>query len=321
VQENLDLNKRKIIELINTHENILILTHKKPDGDAVGATMALARALRNKNNIKIMFEEYNRKFNIINILKDSKEINSDFDIDMINLIIILDCASLDRLGQQEYLTQNKILINIDHHVSNNYFANYNFVDLHASSTSEIIYEFIKDMKLLDKQIASAIYAGIISDTSGFRHPNTSTRTHKIISELLEFKFAFSKIYNRLLMVWMPQETKMLATVIENLELYQEYSFGISYLPYEKIIDRSTGKLIEFIKNIAFVNTAAILIEDKKNICKLSLRSEYLDVNEIAKEFDGGGHKLAAGGVIKSNILEARQKVINAIKAKSKIIKS
>ena len=168
MEEKKSNDRSKIIKVIKNHENILILTHVKPDGDAVGSVFALASALKKiDKNASILFDEYNKKFNLIATQKFESYVNKD----KIDLIIVLDCGAKNRLGKHEYLLdeKNKVKINIDHHISNDYFCDYNYVDAEASSTSEIIYEFIKKMDLLDDKIAAAIYAGIISDTGGFCH--------------------------------------------------------------------------------------------------------------------------------------------------------
>jgi phosphoesterase RecJ-like protein len=306
--------KNEILNLINNSKNVLILTHKNPDGDAAGAVFALARALKNNNiRVKFIFEDYNHKFDIINPFKNITEIDYSFDISMECLLIILDCGSIERLGKYKSCLHNKIVINIDHHISNNNFGDYNFVDVHASSTCEIVYGFIKNITSIDDDIAAAIYAGIVSDTGGFRHICTTSNTYLIVSELLKFNFDFTKIYNQLMIVWTPEEIKMLSYVLKNLELHQEYKLALSYLTYDEIVNKSTGKFIEFIKSISNIEIAIMIVEDKKDVCKLSFRSEKMDVNKMAQKFGGGGHKLAAGGFVKMNLYNTKKKLIEYIK--------
>lgn len=309
--------QNEIISLIKNHKNILLLTHKKPDGDAAGAVFALAAALKKISSlcIKILFEDYNQKFNLISTSK----ISHNIDKDKIDLVIILDCGNENRLGKFEYIIDNKVTINIDHHISNTNFANYNYVDSNASSTCEIIYEFIKKMDLMDEKIAAALYAGIISDTGGFRHACTTSKTHKIVSELLVFNFPFTRIYNELMMEKTVDEIKYLSMVINNLEIIKPYHLAISFLTFEQInsvSNKFTGGLVDFIKNIYGIEIAVMIIENEDGSCKLSFRSNHTDVNKIAKEFNGGGHKLAAGGIINANIRETKEKIIKIIKENS-----
>ncbi len=311
------LIQNEIISLIKNHKNILLLTHKKPDGDAAGAVFALAAALKKISYlcVKILFEDYNQKFNLISTSK----ISHNVDKDKIDLVIILDCGNENRLGKFEYIIDNKVTINIDHHISNTNFANYNYVVSNASSTCEIIYEFIKKMDLMDEKIAAALYAGIISDTGGFRHACTTSKTHKIVSELLIFNFPFTRIYNELMMEKTVDEIKYLSMVINNLEIIKPYHLAISFLTFEQInsvSNKFTGGLVDFIKNIYGIEIAVMIIENEDGSCKLSFRSNYTDVNKIAKEFNGGGHKLAAGGIINANIRETKEKIIKIIKENS-----
>ena len=295
----------------------MLLTHKKPDGDAAGAVFALAAALKKISYlcVKILFEDYNQKFNLISTSK----ISHNVDKDKIDLVIILDCGNENRLGKFEYIIDNKVTINIDHHIRNTNFANYNYVVSNASSTCEIIYEFIKKMDLMDEKIAAALYAGIISDTGGFRHACTTSKTHKIVSELLIFNFPFTRIYNELMMEKTVDEIKYLSMVINNLEIIKPYHLAISFLTFEQInsvSNKFTGGLVDFIKNIYGIEIAVMIIENEDGSCKLSFRSNYTDVNKIAKEFNGGGHKLAAGGIINANIRETKEKIIKIIKENS-----
>lgn len=311
-------DKSEIINLIKNHKNILLLTHKKPDGDAAGAVFALAAALKKISGIsvKILFDDYNQKFNLISTCKISSHIGKS----KTDLVIILDCGTKNRIGKFESLIENKITISIDHHLSNINFADYNYVDINSSSTCEIIYEFIKEMGLMDEKIAAAIYTGIISDTGGFRHSCTTPKTHIIVSELLEFNFPFTKIYNELIMEKSMEEIKFISMIIENLEIINYLKLAISYLTLEQINSvnsKFTGGLVEFIKNIYGIEIAVMIIENDSGICKISLRSDYIDVNEIAKNFDGGGHKLASGGIIKANIYETKQKILKIIEEKTK----
>ena len=315
---------RKIIKIAKNCDSILILTHVKPDGDAVGAVFALASALKKLGKkVCIMFDEYNKKFDLIATHKIDVSVNKS----EIALIIVLDCGTKDRLGKYEYLLDenDKIRINIDHHISNSYFGGYNYVDADASSTSEIIYGFIKEMDLLDEKIAAAIYTGIISDTGGFCHSCTSCKTHLIAAELLKFKFDFSNVYNKLLLERNLSELYLLDHVIKNLEIIENLGLAISYLKLENLADvnnKFTGGLIGFIKNISGIEVAVMIVEDIDEIgekfCKISFRSRETDVNEFAKNFNGGGHKLAAGGKSRLSIKDIKEKIIKLLKEKKNV---
>lgn len=116
------------------------------------------------------------------------------------------------------------------------------------------------------------------------------------------------------------EAKFLAMTIENLEIISHLKLAISYLTFEQINsvnNKFTGGLVEFIKNIYGIEIAAMIIENEEKVCKISFRSSYIDVNEIAENFDGGGHKLAAGGILKANIRQTKEKIIQVIGEKLK----
>lgn len=292
-----------ILKLIRERQNVLILTHSKPDGDAVGSATAMAFALKHTNNVKMMFDDYNPRFDLLhpNEFLTSSIQNAD-------AVVVLDCANKNRLGKLLSLTENTFVINIDHHISNDNFGDVNCVCSNASSTAEIVFELLKDE--LNSDIALAIYVGIISDTDGFRHSCTSKRTHEIVAKLYDFDLPFSNVYNELINMRTMNEVRNIAKTIENLEVIS--NIAISFLNLDAQT-KTTAGLIDFIKSIKKVTLAVMIIETEPFVCKVSFRSDDIDVNKLAEKFDGGGHKFAAGCVINTDALTAKQHVLNLLK--------
>jgi phosphoesterase RecJ-like protein len=302
----------KIVENIKKNKNILLLTHKNPDVDAVGSVYALARFIKKKfnNNIKIIFDDYSERNNII-----KKFDSEDLDLNQIKLVIVLDCGDKKRLGSLEEIVETKFIINIDHHISNSNFGNLNIV-IDVSSTCEIIFEFINkiDKSCLDNDIASCLYAGIICDTGGMRFSNTTARTHKIISKLLKFDFNFSEIYNKLLILLSIEEINLLKIALNNFKIIN--SLAICCLNRDSLRDiknKSSSLLVNFLKNICGIEIAVVIMEIEEDMCKVSFRSNNFDVCKTAKKFGGGGHKLASGCLIKDNLSNTQKKILECFK--------
>jgi len=173
----------KIIEVIEENRSFLILPHLKPDGDAIGSSLALAKGLKKMNKdvniISLDDVPYDVEFlNCENFLVDSVDMNS------IDVIIALDSSDIGRLeDRKNYLT--KPIINIDHHKTNTLYGNFNFVQDDACATGEIIYNLLNDLKInIDEEIATDLYTAIATDTGNFMYSNTTARTHEIAAKLI-----------------------------------------------------------------------------------------------------------------------------------------
>ncbi len=161
MQKMVNNNFKEILEVIKAHKNIVIVTHISPDGDAVASATALSLGLKKLGiNTTILTERIDDKYDIIpyenlEIINIEDGTFNELECD---LFISLDCGAMDRFEEVESLFTNaKTTINIDHHISNNYYANLNYVDIKASSTSQIMFKFLEEIGVLSKEICTAIY--------------------------------------------------------------------------------------------------------------------------------------------------------------------
>lgn len=150
----------QIKEVLQPCQNIAIGGHQNPDGDAVGACFALAYALqKDGKNVVVVLESFSKKYDII-AEKELLLSQENYDDSNFDAFIALDSGDKERLGQaKDIFDRTRLKINIDHHVSNTYFGEYNYVDGDASSTSEIIYRYLRDDGVINQKIAAALYAG------------------------------------------------------------------------------------------------------------------------------------------------------------------
>lgn len=307
------------LEEVKKYDKIVMTGHTSPDGDAICSIFALANALKKwGKNCIIILEEYADTYDYIDghkmVFKGSKEEILKLDV---KLFISADCGSLDRFDDlKDLYDKADKRVNIDHHISNNNFGDINIVNTKASSTCEIMFEIISQMGLLDKNIATALYTGIIFDTSGFKHNTTSERTHIIASELLSYGVDNSFIHTRLLYTHTFTNAKLLAKTILNASIKNGIVVGTlskeditslgkdAYMQTEGI----SGYLLD-IKDVDI----AIFIYQKDNLSvKVSFRAKNFNVNIIAKSFGGGGHKLASGATFNTSIEEAKRLVLDEI---------
>ena len=207
----------KIMECILSAETITLTGHINPDGDAIGACLALGGALeKSGKKVQVVLEKYADKYHLI---PNGHLVCEAEKAEVPELFIALDCGDEDRLGAAGKIFQKAAKkINIDHHGSNSFFGELNYVDADASSTSEIIFRLLKDRLPITAAEAAGLYAGLIYDTGGFRHSSTSPETMKIAGELMGYGIPFTEIYNRFFDSRSFSELKIMGKALDNAEL-------------------------------------------------------------------------------------------------------
>lgn len=293
----------KINELIAQSKNILIASHRAPDEDAVGSALALSLAFKKQGiESSVFIADYPAKefkflpaYNLIN----SKLNNQDFD-----LIFALDYGDVQRLAINNLLEQNKTtVITIDHHLDEgaNHIGNVKVLEP-ASSTSEIIYYYFKKSGWeIDRDIATCLLTGIIGDTGGFLHSNTSHKTLLTVGELLSRGIRINKIIRQILNNnAFINNSRSLGQLLSRVEKHPELDLVyliINNNDFESWRKSDLDNLASALNTVEDCKWALLLVEYEKGKTKGSLRSEEykgIDVSKIASLFDGGGHKLASG---------------------------
>ncbi len=291
---------------LKNHNSFLIVSHKNPDGDAFGSEIAVGLGLKKmKKEFKIVASDaVPKRFRHFELKDMVKREVGDFKYDA---IIVLDSADKYRLGPiVEQIDFSKSLANIDHHISNAYFGTLNIVKPNLSSTCEIVYEIIKDIINIDKDIATYLYLGILTDTGSFRYANTNANSLRSASELLTYGVDASLVSER---VWFRDSLnriKLLGDVLETLVV--EDGFSLMWVNQDMMKKRGaneedTEEFVNYGLTLDGVRVAAILKERAGRELKISLRSKKgTDVNLIAKEYGGGGHQNAAGFTVKNKTI-------------------
>lgn len=291
----------KINEIIGDAKTIGIAGHIRPDGDCIGSCMALYNYLV-KNNpellVNVHLEYVDSKYNLI---ENTDKINTNgFDGTEYDLFIALDTASKDRLGaNEEFFTNAKRTFCLDHHKSNQGYADNNLVVPEASSASEVLFEIL-DVKKFDKTVASPMYMGIACDSGVFRFQSTTPKTMRIAAKMMEFgidhneileETFYKKTYEQMMITAKIQSNTVLA--IDNQVIY---GFCTTELMEKyNVTTNDLDAVIASIRNVSDVEVAMFAYQLEDNKYKVSLRSKNrVDVSEIAVIFGGGGHARAAG---------------------------
>ncbi len=288
-----------IKEKIDESNSIVILTHEHPDGDAVGSSLAFMHALKKiGKNVDVIIPGVHRMYSVLPGFEEIKEsCNEDFNYD---LCIALDSSDLERLHVcRNIFEKTKNTIVVDHHITNQNFGDVNYVNAVASSTCQNLLVVFAYMDIaISKDIASCIYAGILTDTGGFRY-NVQTETFEFVSMLLETGIDNAKIYRNLFDLTSLPRTKLLGRALERLEVLCGGKVAFTYITKQDeeecgTIDGDQEGIVNYGRNIEGVEVSIFVreLDDKK---KVSLRSnDYLDVSLIATKYGGGGHMKAAG---------------------------
>jgi phosphoesterase RecJ-like protein len=292
-------------ELIKNNNNFLVVSHKNPDGDAIGSEIALTMALKKMGKNVYIYnsdpppDKY-AKFSKASLVKTKKK---DFKEDV---TIFVDCAEIERVGRiKENLDFSKPSINIDHHIGNTKFGTVNIIKPDHSSTAEIIYQLIKDKIEMDKEIATYLYIGILTDTGAFRYPNTTSHSLRVASELVAYGVIASQVSEFIWFTDPEARIKLLGDVLRTMDLYDKIS--IMYVSQEMLKrngakEEDTEEFVDYGLSIKRIETAAIIKEREDGTLKVSLRSKNnVPVQELAAKYGGGGHRTASGFSVKREI--------------------
>lgn len=300
-------------------KNILVISHQRPDGDAIGSLLAVGLALITAGKDVQM------------VLKDGLPANFRFLMGSelvitqpqrrYDYIIVVDSAEAERTNIE--INHSIPDLNIDHHKTNTNFANVNLIDRNAVATAEILAYCLPDLGFpITKPIADALLTGIVTDTIGFRTTNVNPQVLRLVANLMELGGDLANVYYK--------------TVVEqSLASARYWGAGLSKINMDDGLvwttllladrhaagypSRDDADLVKVLSAIEGARVAVILTEQTEGYVKISWRlcgssDTDLDVSEIAKRFGGGGHKAAAGADVKGNVDDVLEKVLTDTKA-------
>jgi len=303
-------------QLIKDSQSILIVSHIRPDGDAVGSVLGLGLALlaAGKDIQLILSDGVPKSFrHLTGTDRISKRVESSFDCS-----IVVDCSDLTRTGKiftDGYYPD----INIDHHNTNLNFARINLVDSKATATTEILARLLPIWDLsIDLPVAEALLTGLITDTLGFRVSGLSPSTLRIAADLFESGADLPSLYTKALLTRSFRAARYWGTGLSALQLEDRLLWTRLTLEDRILADypgRDDADLINILQTIEDADIFVIFIEQKNNSVKVSWRARFgFDVSKIALMFGGGGHKPAAGAEIQGSVDEVIAKVLTATRS-------
>lgn len=293
---------KEILDIIEKSNKIGVTFHQSPDGDSLGSSTALVQGLRllSKDAYLISKEIIPDTFTY---LKCSEEITGlkDYVQEETDLVIVVDCGDFKRInGNLQREDRNYAIINLDHHMSNEKYGDLNYVDTKAAAVGEIIFDLLNLLKVeITKDIALSLYTSILTDTSSFKHSNTTGRTHEIAGSLLKTGIDFNAVQRRVFENKDFRKVKFFGKVIDTINLQSEGKVVFMEITNDMLEESGlesmdSAEVIHFGTMISGVEVVALFKESKGGV-KVSLRSKQkVDVAKVAEMFNGGGHVRAAG---------------------------
>lgn len=301
--------------ILSQPQKIVIIPHKNPDGDAIGSCLGLLNFLKDKGlQATVISPNDYPKFlkwmpgsdTILNFEKENSQ--SKKALEEATVIFTLDFNDLSRTGQLETVLKEKEadFIMIDHHQQPSNYAKVTYSDVSMSSTCEMVYNFIEylgGINSITKAIATNLYTGIMTDTGSFKYRSTSSRTHRVVADLIDRGAENMEIHQNIYDTNSPSRLHLLGVALSNMVILSEYSTAYITLTQEELDKHDFKKgdtegFVNYGLTLEGIIFAVIFIENKEEgIIKISFRSiGDFSVNEFARNhFNGGGHDNAAGG--------------------------
>jgi phosphoesterase RecJ-like protein len=311
----MDLYK-KVWGKIEESDNVLLIAHINPDGDALGSSLSLYPILKKMNKKVTVFNATKPLPQYLDFLPNFEKVTDKLP-GKIDLTISFDCGSFDRLGLEN---KPSFLINIDHHISNTNYGDINLIEPNAASSSQVVYNLLKANNVeIDKESAICIYTALVTDTGSFQYESVNDKVFEMAADLVrcgvEPDFVAKMLFQRDRL----SRLRLLAKAYDTIEMCCEGKAAFVEVTKEMMeitgaIKEDTDTIVNSVRAIASVEVACLLREEDEGI-KISLRSKnYADVSKIAVKYGGGGHIRAAGATIKEfDFKKVKEMVKNDIK--------
>ncbi len=310
-----------ILSKIIDSKKLCITCHTSPDGDAAGSVLALYIGLKliGKEICVLAKDPISTSYGFLPCSEvmngEIYEIPKDTDC-----VVVLDCGNVERINADLNINEkNYVLINIDHHLSNNMYGDLNFVDTNAAAVGEIVYQMLKILGVkITKDIADCLYTSLLTDTGSFRFSNTTSVTHTIAGDLINCGVNVDKLYATIYENKTFERVKLYGAIIESMRLVHDNKICIMKLTSQVLATLNMTSKIDTSDALPLgmqIDTVEIvvLIKEIDGGVKISLRSkDKIDVRKVAEKFGGGGHKKASGLSLTENIIDAENIIIKAI---------
>ncbi|MGH9800708.1 MAG: DHH family phosphoesterase [Blastocatellia bacterium] len=308
----------QVIELIEKHSRFAITSHIRPDGDSLGSSLALCWILKglNKDAEVIMCDTVPHSYSKLHgsdEVRVVKDIDRDYDA-----VFVIECSDVTRPGLPSL--KDQFVVNIDHHSTTALFGDLNWIDSTAAAVGEMIYNLAKAIGAkISPEVASCVYAALLTDTGSFHFSNTTERTFKIASDLVKYGAQPAKLSQAIFYSYPYAKVRLVGAVLSTLQ--RDDSGRIAWIKMSKEVLETSGAseddsdgIITYPLTVGDVEAVAFFRELPNSTYRTSLRSKNrVNVARVAEHFGGGGHANAAGFTIQADYDELSRDVIERLK--------
>lgn len=312
---------QNVIEALNNGQTFLLAAHIGLDGDHLGSMLALGRALRTAGKTVCTYlpETVPDNYHFMPDLDRLDATIADLPYDT---LVTLECPDVQRLPHGidigKFQEAGVRVVNLDHHPDNEMYGDVLWIEPDAGALGEMIFDVLQTMGYpLDKEIATAIYTAILTDTGSFQYSRVTPQTHLKLAELLRFGLPTDDISRMLFRDTRAPVVKLLGSVLSRVQLTEDGLLAYAELPLEElneleVCDSETRFFIDDIDRVKGPEVVAIFREMANSRVKVSLRSRKASINQVAAQFGGGGHPMAAGCVVQGSLDSVRDRVVTAV---------
>jgi len=295
-----------IADALRGNERFLVVTHENPDGDALGSLLAAALTLRALGKDAVMYlagdTPLPREYAFMSLDELVRTPPADADS---RVLLAVDCAKAERIGDTGVASRAPLVLNVDHHHDNTRFGDVNLIVANASSTAEVWRDVVRELGVeLTPNLAEALYIALVTDTGRFQYTNTTPKALRLAAELVDAGADVHAVFQQVYESVEFAKLKLLARALERAEVFEGGRIVVSHLLRRDFFDVGAAEpysegIIDYLRAVEGAELAVLIREpprDEGPVRRVSLRSsiDELDVSAIARLFDGGGHRQAAG---------------------------
>lgn len=310
-------------DIIKSSKNILIISHLNPDGDTLGSICAMSEVIRENFHKECELLCVSKVPKTYEFLPNVSKIKTLEDVDVsreYDLVINVDVAAIDRIGEAKVLFDKaKFTVNLDHHKTNSGYADLNIINPEASSTGELLAGIFKKIGWkVSYETAVCLYTAILTDTGSFRFDNTTSDSLKAAADMVKAGVKPAEIYKKVYESSSKNHVLFQAYCVSKAEFCENDKIVYTTV-YKKDIEKfnapedCTEGLTEKLRAIVTTEVAFVVRQINSSTSKVSMRSKNVDVAEICGVFGGGGHRLAAGCMIKGTVEESIKKILEELR--------
>ena len=311
----------QIVTALKQSASVAILSHVRPEGDTLGSALGCHLVLKSMGKEVATFNPDPVPKNLRALPGAAEVIRADQLPRPFDCYLAVDATDPKRVGGLlNGVPPGSIVINIDHHISNTQFGTYNWVDPEAAATGEMIYHLIEAMGIpLSREVATNLYVAILTDTGSFHYANTTPRTLRIAATLIEAGAVPHEVAELLFDQREAEELRLLGTLLTRMQLSPDGAVAWIEVTRDLLEGARVGRdaledLISYPRSVKGVKVALLFTEEGGQGVRISLRSKgQVDVAAVAKVFQGGGHKNAAGCTVMGSLPEVRERILGEIR--------